>query len=127
LALVGALLYGALAFGLAYAFAYWSLVGLKAGLLSVVTATVPLLTLLLAAVHRIERFRWRGLAGALLALVGIAIILKEQLTLAVPIPYLVGGVLTAFCIAESTLESPRFSDLTSQGHRESLLASGLDP
>lgn len=83
-ALVGALVYGVLNFGVSYALAYWALLELSAGMGAVIISLVPLLTLLLAVAHGIERFRWRGLAGATIAALGVALIFQEQVSLAVP-------------------------------------------
>ncbi len=44
----------------------------------VVLALVPLLTLILAAVQGIERFRWQGLAGALVAAAGVYLLFRES-------------------------------------------------
>jgi drug/metabolite transporter (DMT)-like permease len=48
-ALLGATVYGILSFGVSYAFAYYALVSLNAGLASVVLVLVPLATIFLAA------------------------------------------------------------------------------
>ncbi|RPJ42960.1 MAG: EamA family transporter, partial [Chloroflexi bacterium] len=69
----GAVVFGALTFGLGYALLYWSLLQIQAGLTMVILALVPLLTLLLAIAHRLETFRWEALLGALLAVLGIGI------------------------------------------------------
>jgi drug/metabolite transporter (DMT)-like permease len=50
-ALVGALLYGIRNFGACYAFVYWGLLSMPAGLAQVVIALVPLLTFFLALAH----------------------------------------------------------------------------
>ncbi len=100
-ALLGTFLYGFLAFGVSYALAYWTLVGLTAGLFAVLIALVPLLTFFLAWAHGLEKFRWRGLVAALVVVCGIAVILGEQVSLKVPIPFLIGGLLTPVAMAES--------------------------
>ncbi len=64
-------LFGALNFGLFFALMYWALLHVTAGVATIVTATVPLLTLLLAVVQGLERFRPRALVGAVAALLGI--------------------------------------------------------
>ena len=84
-ALLGAAIYGVLSFGASYAFGYYALVSLKAGLASVVLALVPLTTLFLAAAQGQERLRPRGLVGGLIAIAGTGLIFNEQLTLAIPI------------------------------------------
>lgn len=72
--LFGALVYGVLSFTAAYALAYWALLGLDAGISAVLFASVPLLTMLIAPLHGIERFRLRGLVGSLLAIAGIGVL-----------------------------------------------------
>lgn len=107
-ALVGALLYGILGFGTSYAFVYYGLVHVPAGLASVILSLVPLATFFVAWGHGLETFRWRGLAGALLAVAGIAIAYREQLDAAVPwtaLLALLGGVVS---IAESIVLVKRF-------------------
>src|SRR2546430_14518319 len=54
-ALVGAAAFGLLAFGGAYGFGYWGLVTAPAAVGSLAFALVPLITLLLAAAHGLER------------------------------------------------------------------------
>lgn len=74
--LTGALIFGVLSFGAAYALAYWALQNLPAGIAGVVMASVPLLTFLFAFVHRVEPLRLRGLLGALIVVAGIGILLN---------------------------------------------------
>ena len=73
-ALTGAVLYGVLNFGLTYLCGYWALREVSAGASMIVLSIVPLITLVLASAQRVERFRVRGLIGALLAAAGIAFI-----------------------------------------------------
>ena len=58
------LLYGLVNFGVFYALMYWSLLHVTAGTATVVIASVPLLTLLLAAAQGLERLRGRAFIGA---------------------------------------------------------------
>jgi drug/metabolite transporter (DMT)-like permease len=67
-------MYGLLAFGVAYGCLYWALQEVPAGIGAVVMAVGPLLVLLLAVAHRLERFNWRALIGALIALAGSIVI-----------------------------------------------------
>ena len=99
-ALVGAIVYGTLNFGLSYALVYFGLVDAPAGPAQVVLAIVPLVTLVLAVVQGIERFSWRGLVGALIAAAGIAVVFGDQLSAAVPLASLVALLVAALCIAE---------------------------
>lgn len=108
-ALVGVLLYGLLGFAASYAFAYWAMVEVPAGIASVIMALVPLLTVLLAAAHGLERLRPRAVGGALLALVGVVIVFGERIT-AADVPLLSLGVmgLTAVSAAETSVVVKRF-------------------
>ena len=102
-ALVGAIAYGLLGFAAPFGLAYWGLQRASAGFGAVVLATIPLLTLLFALGHRQERFRWAGLAGGLLALVGMAVIFREGLDAGVPISSLVAFLVAAACFAETNI------------------------
>jgi drug/metabolite transporter (DMT)-like permease len=79
------------------------LVSVPAGLASVLIALVPLLTFFLAIAHGLETFRLRGLAGALIALAGIAVVFAEQLGGAVEVAALLAVIAAAVCAAESTV------------------------
>lgn len=102
-AAVGAALYGLLGFGLAYAFLYFALTELAAGTTSVILASVPLLTLLLAALHRQERLTARGLTGGLMAIAGIAVLSRGSLGGDLAPTYLGAAFLGAVVIAESSV------------------------
>src|ERR687890_977580 len=71
-ALTGALLFGLLDVGGAFAFGYYALVELHAGFGSILLALVPLATLLLAVLQAQEPLRVAAVTGTLLALVGVA-------------------------------------------------------
>ncbi|MFN2521205.1 MAG: DMT family transporter, partial [Candidatus Limnocylindria bacterium] len=77
-ALLGAFGFGVLNFGVTYALAYWALQTAPAALASTLVALTPLLTFLLAVTIRDEAFHWRGLAGGVVAIVGVAIIFRDQ-------------------------------------------------
>ena len=68
------LAYGLLAFAAAYGCLYWAMQEVTAGVAAVVMAIGPLLTLLLAVAHRMERLSSRALGGSLIALGGTALI-----------------------------------------------------
>lgn len=101
--LIGAIVYGALGTGGGYAFLYWSLTRAPASLSMLVLAIVPLFTLLFAALHRLEPFRWRSALGAGIAFLGIALSLGTPVGSAVPPIYLGGLVAGSACIAESAV------------------------
>jgi len=107
-ALVGSILYGAFTFGGAFAFAYWALVRIHAGLGQVLLATVPLITFILALVQRQERFRWNGLVGAALAVGGTAVIFLDGLDEGLPLTALLAAIGSAVCFAQGALVVKRF-------------------
>ena len=107
-ALTGALLYGALNFGAAFALAYYALVRLHAGLGQTLLALVPLATLLLAVAQRQERLRLAAVIGTLLALVGVAVISQGPLGASVPLGSLLAAVASAVCIAQAAVLVRRF-------------------
>lgn len=101
-ALVGSALYGGLGFGVTFGLVYWGLVETPAGMAQVIIALAPLLTLLLAVAHRLERFRWQGLIGSLVAVAGVAIVFGERLGGgAAPLVSMLAILAAAFAIAES--------------------------
>lgn len=71
-------LFGLLNFGVAWAFIYTGLRTVEAGMAQVLMALTPLLTFFFAILHRQEAFRWRGLAGAVVALAGVALVFLEH-------------------------------------------------
>lgn len=107
-ALTGAVLFGVLAFGATYALAYWALLGISAGLLSVLFALIPLATLFFAMAHGLERFRLRGLVGGLVALAGIALIFNQRVGTGPSWAPLLAGLFAALCAAESGVVVKRF-------------------
>jgi len=107
-ALGGALVFGALNFGAAFALAYYALVRLHAGFGQIVLALVPLLTLLLAVAHRQERFRAGAVTGALLALAGVAVMSRGPLREAVPALSLLAALGSALCVAQAAVLVRRF-------------------
>lgn len=102
-ALAGVVIFGLLNFGLSYAFAYWALLEVQAGLAQTVLAIVPLVTFFLALAHRQERWRFLPIAGSILSLAGIAIVYAEQINVAVSLLPLLAIFAAAACIAEATV------------------------
>lgn len=83
--LQGALIYGALQFGISFALGYFALRKLPAGLGSLLFAAVPLFTIMFAVILRLERLRWRSILGSFIVLTGILILSAEQISLEVPL------------------------------------------
>jgi drug/metabolite transporter (DMT)-like permease len=107
-ALTGALLYGTLNFGAAFALAYYALVRLHAGLGQTLLALVPLATLLLAVAQHQERLRAPAVAGTLLALAGVAVISQGSVGASVPLASPLAAVASAVCIAQAAVLVRRF-------------------
>jgi drug/metabolite transporter (DMT)-like permease len=99
--LLGTALFGLFGVGLAYLFMYWGLQTAPAGTAMLMLATVPLLTLLLAVVQGVERLRWLGLVGAVVASIGIVVVAWDQIRLDVPIIALAAFLAGAVCLSQS--------------------------
>jgi drug/metabolite transporter (DMT)-like permease len=102
-ALLGAVVYGALTFGAAFALAYYALVEIHAGFGQTLLALVPLATLLLAVAQRQERLRAAALGGALIALVGVAVMSQAPLRDSLPLLSLLAALGAALCFAEGAI------------------------
>lgn len=107
-AALGAAIYGLLGFGVAYALLYYALVGITAGTTSLILASVPLLTLILAVAHRQERFTTRGLVGGVLAIVGITLLSARSLGGDLRPIYVGAALLSAVAVAESSVAIKAF-------------------
>jgi drug/metabolite transporter (DMT)-like permease len=102
-ALVGALFYGFLAVGVAYAFLYWGLLRLPASLAAPILALAPLMTFFFAWAHGLEEFRWRGVAGALVATAGVSLGLAGGFGRAVHVPSVLALVAGVASLAEGAV------------------------
>ena len=102
-ALWGAVIFGTLGVGLAMSLAYYGLTKTEASLYSTTVAIVPLLTLLFASAHGLERISRRGLAGGFLAVIGIALAVSGSLFSGVDIsiPHYLAIVAAAACFADA--------------------------
>jgi len=107
-ALGGAIVYGLLNFGAAFALAYYGMIHSPAGSAGVFLALVPLLTLASAAIHRQERPTRAGLVGGLLAVAGIWVIGADSLSTAIPFTSTLALVGSAACFAEATVVARQF-------------------
>jgi drug/metabolite transporter (DMT)-like permease len=101
--LLGSMLFGLLGAGINFALLYWALETLRPGFTMIILALVPLMTFLLACVHKQEVFRWKALVGALIALGGIGVIVWNQLGASAPVLPMLAVVGAAVCFAESTI------------------------
>lgn len=107
-ALIGAVIYGVLGFGAAYAFGYVGLRHVPAGLAAVTLALTPLITFGLAVTQGQEPFRWRPLAGGAVALIGIALMFSGSVSAAVPVLSLLALIAMAGSAAEASIVVKRF-------------------
>ena len=99
----GVAVLGVLNFGIAYALAYWGLLQAPSAMAATFVALVPLMTFFMAAALGMERFRWGGLAGGLIALAGVTIVFIDQLRATVPPATLLALFLQAVAVAGSTI------------------------
>jgi drug/metabolite transporter (DMT)-like permease len=99
--LAGPIVYGVLSFSLAYAFFYWGSQEVPAGLGGTIMASVPLLTVFLAAAHRLEPLRLRSVGGALVALAGIGVMSSGALAGDVRVASVLAILVAAAAAAES--------------------------
>ena len=106
--LFGTVVYGVFGFTVGYALAYWALLQLSAGIGAVVLAAIPLITLLIAPLHGIERFRRRGLVGSLLAVAGIAILASPRAGDGIPLLPLLAMLGAAVAFAEAGVIVKKF-------------------
>jgi drug/metabolite transporter (DMT)-like permease len=100
-ALLGALLYGAFAFGAAFGIAFVAIPMTGAGAGQLLLGLVPLLTLLLVPLHRLEPFQPRAVIGSLIALVGVGILAADRISLDIPWEGIALAVLAALLLAEA--------------------------
>lgn len=101
-ALLWVLAFGTFNFGVTYALAYWGLQTAPAALAATLVALAPLLTFLGAVAIGDERFRWGGVVGGLIAVVGVAIIFLDQVH-EVPLAAVIVLALQPFGIAAGTI------------------------
>ena len=107
-ALVGAVLYGALGVGISMVLMGWGLVKTPASLAAILMAMVPLMTVLLAAFQGVESLTSRGLFGALIAVVGIAITVGGASSVNISLPHIVAIILGTGFLAQSGVVIKRF-------------------
>jgi drug/metabolite transporter (DMT)-like permease len=101
-ALVGTLLYG-LFIGGAFAFAYYALLRIHAGLGQTLLGLVPLATLLLAVAQQQERLRLPAAVGAIVSIAGIAVISGASSGGSVPLLSLLAVLGAMLCFSQATV------------------------
>ena len=99
----GVAIFGLLNFGIAYALAYWGLLQAPAAMAATFAALVPLMTFFMATALGMERFRWSGVLGGVIAVTGVALVFIDQLRATVPVAAVSALFLVAVAIAGSTV------------------------
>jgi drug/metabolite transporter (DMT)-like permease len=102
-ALPGVAVFGFLNFGIAYALAYWGLLEAPAAMAATFVALVPLMTFFMATGLGMERFRWSGVIGGIVAVAGVAVVFVDQLRATAPVTALAALFLQAVAVAASTI------------------------
>ncbi|HEX5038685.1 MAG TPA: DMT family transporter [Candidatus Limnocylindria bacterium] len=100
-ALVGGLIYGVIGFFGAFTFLFIGLQDTPPGTSQVIIALVPLLTLLLAVGHGLERFSLRAFVGSLIAVGGLVFLVADRVSADVPLPSMIAVLAGAALLAES--------------------------
>ncbi|MDP2622673.1 MAG: EamA family transporter [Actinomycetota bacterium] len=101
--LLAAVVYGVLAFTISYALAYWALQELSAGVAAVVFGATPLITILLAAAHRLEPLTRQGLLGAVIVVGGIVVLGNPASGAEVPVARLLAILGAALAASEASV------------------------
>ena len=101
-ALVGPVLFGFLSVGASFALINFGLVKTPASVYQTVGALVPLLTLILASIHGMEKFTGRGFLGGVLAVAGILVVFGGTLAAGIElsIPHIIAILAGTAFIAE---------------------------
>ncbi len=107
-ALIGALLFGALSMGVAFALVSWGLVATPASTYQILMASVPLLTLFFAFAHRLEPLRMRGMVGSLLTVAGIVVVVGGAAGTGLSLPHIIAILLAAAAMTESNVIVKKF-------------------
>lgn len=103
------MLYGFLSFAVFFSLMYWALVRVTAGVATVVMAVVPLVTLLLAAAHGLEKLGLRSVLGSVLAIAGILWMTNGPDEVILPFTALLAFLAAAVAAGESVIISKKVS------------------
>lgn len=97
----GAVGYGLFQFAGAFGLYYFALVEIQAGFGQTLLALVPMATLLLAVMQKMERWRISALVGAVICLIGVAVISREPLEASVSLTSLLAVLGSVLCFAQA--------------------------
>jgi len=100
---------GFLTLGGSFALLYWALTTAPISLATVVISMAPLFTLLLAILHRLEKFRWQTMLGGVIAVFGIGLAVNAQPTVEGLLPAIVALIAGALISAEGNVIFKMFS------------------
>lgn len=106
--LTGAVAFGTLTFGGAFALAYFALLELRAGFGQILLALVPLATLLVAVSVRQERLRTVTVAGAVIAFGGVLVMSQPALRGSMPVSSVLAAIGSAVFFALGAVLVRRF-------------------
>lgn len=104
----GTLLFGFFGIAAFYAFGYWGLLWLPTGVAAVIAASVPLITLILAAVQKLERITVRGLIGSSIAIAGIGVMIGLSVRAALSVAAILAVLAAAAADAEAAIIIKKF-------------------
>jgi drug/metabolite transporter (DMT)-like permease len=107
-ALWGAVLFGVLTMGFTFLLGAWALVVIPASLYQILMATVPLMTLFLSAIHGVEAITRRGIFGAFLAILGVAVTVGGASSATFSLPHVGAVLLAAAFLAEGGVLIKKF-------------------
>lgn len=97
--LLSVVLFGVVQFGVGFGLGYWALVKVPASVAGVTLASLPLFTLIFAALTKVEPLTLRGVAGSLISMAGIAVLLGTRVGAKIPWPYLAALLGFVACLA----------------------------
>lgn len=86
-------------FGLGFGLGYWALVRVPANIAGTMLGALPLFTLGVAALARVEPVTIRGVTGSLISIAGIAVLMSARAREAIPRPYLIAMTGFVACLA----------------------------
>lgn len=107
-ALLGAVLYGILGFGVSFLFLSWGFVKTSASLGAILMALMPLMTIFLSSFQGLESLTARGITGSLLSVIGIAVTVDGASSSKLSIPHIAALIIGTAFLAESTVVAKRF-------------------
>jgi drug/metabolite transporter (DMT)-like permease len=100
---IGTIIFGALQFGISPLMFYWSLLEVSPGMFQIILALSPMITFLLAIIHKQEDFRWRTMAGCLISLVGVAVVFRDGMNAQVSLMSLAAVLVGTVTISEAVV------------------------